>query len=465
MTAKSVTRDMTYGSPLKLIVGFALPMILGNLFQQMYSMVDTIIVGRYLGVGALAAVGSVGSLQFMILGFCLGSCVGLSIPIAQQFGAKDIENLHRYVANGIYLASLMAVLVTAVTLLLSHHILRWMQTPQDIIADAYSYFSVILLGIPAMILYNMASAIMRALGDSRRPLYFLILSSGINIVLDLVFILWFHWGCAGAAWATILSQLISGVLCVVYMIQKLPILRLEKEEWKVSAPHLKNLSAMGFPMGLQNSITAIGSVLLSSAVNSLGSTAVASMTAGFKVQMIFNSAYDAMGNTMATYCGQNLGARKLSRIGRGLRCGIWIMIGYTALSFAFMYFFGTTVALLFVSPTETEILANVHIFLVITAASSVLLVFVNLLRYAIQGLGFSRYALFAGLFEMVARSSVAFLLVPAIGFTGACFASPAAWVAADCFLVPCYLMLMRRIRRTTQEVPDLPEESQSPATE
>ena len=219
MAQKSSMKDMTYGKPMSLILGFALPLIFGNFFQQMYSMVDTIIVGQYLGVDALASVGSVGSLQFLIIGFCLGSCAGMSIPIAQRFGAKDEENLRKFVANSIWLAAAMAVVVTVITVALAWQILVWMQTPSNIIQEAYNYFVVILLGIPATILYNLASAIMRALGDSKTPLVFLILSSVLNIGLDFLFILTFHLGCAGAAWATILSQLISGLLCVVYMIR------------------------------------------------------------------------------------------------------------------------------------------------------------------------------------------------------------------------------------------------------
>lgn len=450
----SATRDMCSGKPLGHILAFAVPLIFGNLFQQMYSMVDTIIVGHYLGVDALAAVGCVGSLQFLIIGFCLGSCAGFAIPIAQRFGAQDGENLRRYVANSIWIAGAMAVVVTTATLLLCRNILVWMQTPSDILDEAYNYFIVILAGVPATILYNMASAIMRALGDSKRPLYFLIVSSVLNIGLDLLFIIVFNLGCAGAALATVLSQLVSGVLCVVYMLRKLPIVHVHKGEWKPSAPHIKTLCNIGFPMGLQNSITAIGSVILSSAVNTLGSVAVASMTAAFKVQMIFNCAYDAMGTTMATYCGQNLGAGKLSRIGKGLRAGLLVMIGYAVVSFLILFFFGTTIALLFVDAAEVVILENVRTFLLINASCSVLLVFVINVRYVIQGLGFSKFAMLAGLLEMVARTAVAFILVPLLGFTGASMASPVAWIAADSFLIPSYFMVMRKLRKTVKEVPD-----------
>ena len=454
MAQKSSMKDMTYGKPMSLILGFALPLIFGNFFQQMYSMVDTIIVGQYLGVDALASVGSVGSLQFLIIGFCLGSCAGMSIPIAQRFGAKDEENLRKFVANSIWLAAAMAVVVTVITVALAWQILVWMQTPSNIIQEAYNYFVVILLGIQATILYNLASAIMRALGDSKTPLVFLILSSVLNIGLDFLFILTFHLGCAGAAWATILSQLISGLLCVVYMIRRLPILHVRKGEWAFSPIHMKILCNLGFPMGLQNSITAIGSVVLASAVNSLGSVAVASVTAASKIQMLFNCAYDAMGTTMATYCGQNVGARKLSRIGRGLRCGLGVMIVYSVLSFLILQFFGRTIALLFVSADETAILSNVETFLFINSVTYATLAFVIVVRYVIQGLGFSKIAMFAGLFEMVARACVAFFMVPLWGFVGACLANPAAWIAADCFLIPCYFSVMRRVRRTVVEVPD-----------
>ena len=438
---------MTFGRPSKHILAFALPLIFGNLFQQLYSMADSIIVGQYLGVDALAAVGSVGSLQFLILGFCMGSCAGLAIPIAQRFGAHDEENLRKYVANSVWLSTAMGLIVTAITVALARQILVWMQTPANIIDEAYAYFAAVLLGIPAMILYNLASSIMRALGDSKRPLYFLLLSS--------VFIINFHWGCAGAAWATVISQGVSGVLCVIYIAFKLPVLRIRKEEWKLSGEHLKNLSYMGFPMGLQNSITAIGSVILSSAVNTLGSGAVAAMTAAGKVQFIFTAPYDSMGMTLATFAGQNLGARKYSRIDKGMRFGILSMFVYSAVSLVVLYFFGTTVALLFVSASETAILADVHTFLVINAATSFLLALLMIVRYIVQGIGYSNYALFAGLFEMVARTLVALILVPRMGFTGASLANPAAWIAANGFLFPCYFHLMKKIRARNDEVPDV----------
>ena len=456
MNKQSNTKDMTVGSPFSLILNFAIPILLGNIFQQMYGMVDTVIVGRYLGVGPLAAVGSVGSIQFLIIGFCLGSCGGMAIPVAQSFGAKDEKDLRVFVINGVWLASVIAIVVTTVTVILSKNILNWMKTPSDIIDDAHSYFSIILIGIPAAMLYNFASAIMRALGDSRRPLYFLIFSSFMNIGLDLLFIVAFGMGCAGAAWATILSQLISGLLCVFYMVKKLPIIIPKRDELRPSAVHIKRLANMGFPMGLQFSITAIGSVILASAVNSLGSLAVASMTAANKVQSLFFGMFDATGATMATYCGQNLGAGKISRIGRGMRISFIILAVYCVVLFISLYFFGKTIALLFVDSNEITILNNVRTYLIINGATTSLLAIIMVLRNMIQGLGYSKVAMFAGLFEMIARTAVAALLVPVFGFVGACMANPAAWLAADLFLIPCYISVMRKIRRTHPEYESQP---------
>ena len=450
-----MTKDMTQGSPLKLLLAFAVPLMLGSLFQQFYNLADTIIVGRFVGVEALAAVGSVGGLNYLVLGFVNGIACGFSIPISWTFGAHDHHEMRRYTANTVWLSIAFATVLTIVTVAMTHLVLVWTNTPADIIDLADIYIRTIFAGIPFTLLYNVTSALMRALGDSKRPLYFLLLSSVLNIVLDLVFIINFHWGCAGAAWATVISQGVSGVLCVIYIAFKLPVLHIRKEEWKLSGEHLKNLSYMGFPMGLQNSITAIGSVILSSAVNTLGSGAVAAMTAAGKVQFIFTAPYDSMGMTLATFAGQNLGARKYSRIDKGMRFGILSMFVYSVVSLVVLYFFGTTVALLFVSASETAILADVHTFLVINAATSFLLALLMIVRYIVQGIGYSNYALFAGLFEMVARILVALILVPRMGFTGASLANPAAWIAANGFLFPCYFHLMKKIRARNDEVPDV----------
>ena len=353
MTGK-MTKDMTSGSPMKLILAFLVPMLFGLLFQQFYNMMDTIIVGKYLGVQALASVGSTGSINFMIVGFCIGTCSGFAIPVAQKYGEKNEKQLRKFVANSGWLAAGFAVIMTTVVCLLCRQILMFMRTPEDIIEGAYAYIFVIFLGIPATYLYNMLSGIIRSMGDSTTPLYFLLLSSVMNIVLDLFTIVVLHMGVAGAAWATVISQAVSGILCLLYMRKKFTILKMDREERKPDLASMKILCGMGIPMGLQYSITAIGSVVLQTAVNGLGSVAVASVTAGSKVSMFFCCPFEAMGATMATYGGQNIGARRLDRIGQGLKSCILLGAIYALTAFTVLYLFSDTFALMFVDAGETE---------------------------------------------------------------------------------------------------------------
>lgn len=445
--AKRATRDMTSGSPMKLILGFLIPMMFGLLFQQLYNMVDTIIVGKYLGVEALAAVGSTGSVNFMIVGFCIGVCSGFSIPVAQKFGERNDSALRKYVANGGWLSLIFASVMTVAVCLLCKDILILMKTPADIIDGAYSYIFVIFLGIPAIYLYNFLSGIIRAMGDSTTPLIFLLISSVMNIILDLFTIIVLDMGVAGAAWATIISQGVSGVLCFFYMRKKFGILKFQGEEWKPDKHAALVLCSMGIPMGLQYSITAIGSVILQTAVNSLGSVAVASVTAGSKISMFFCCPFDAMGSTMATFGGQNIGAKKLDRIDQGIKSCIILGAIYAVVASVVLYFFSDIVALLFVNAHETEILENTRRFLMANVLFYFPLALVNIVRFMIQGLGYSRLAIMAGVSEMVARSIMGFCLVPLFGYAAVCYANPFAWIAADLFLIPAYIHVMKELRR------------------
>lgn len=448
--SKSAAKDMTAGSPTRLLLGFFFPMLFGMLFQQFYSMVDTIIVGKYLGVQALAAVGSTGSINFMIIGFCMGVCNGFAIPVAQKFGEKNFGLLRKFTANGAWLAIAFALVMTVVVCVLCRPILVWMRTPEDIIDGAYAYIFVIFLGIPATYLYNMVSGIIRSLGDSRTPLVFLIISSILNIALDLYMIIVLKMGVAGAAWATVIAQAVSGVCCLIFMMKRFEILHMTREEAQPDRAILWHLFNMGVPMGLQYSITAIGSVILQAAVNVLGSAAVAAMTAGTKIGMFFCCPFDAMGSTMATYGGQNIGARKLDRISAGMKVTVWMGLAYSLIALVVLGFFGRTIGLLFVDADQTEILGQVHQFLVINAAFYFPLALVNIVRFMIQGMGYSKLAVLAGVCEMAARSVVGFT-VPLFGYTAACIASPMAWIAADAFLIPSYLMIMKKLRKTMGE--------------
>lgn len=443
-----MTKDMTEGKPLGLILAFAIPMLLGNMFQQLYNMVDTMIVGKFLGVNALAAVGSTGSVIFLILGFCLGTCGGFSVPVAQCFGAKNEEQLRRFVANGAVLSAILAVIITAVTVICCRPILVLMNTPEDVFEQAYSYLVIIFLGIPFTILYNMVSGLLRAIGDSKTPLYFLIFSAFLNVVLDLFFILLLKQGVAGAAMATVLSQGTAGVLSLLYMIRKFELLRVHRGEWKVESYYVKRLCTMGIPMGLQYSVTAIGSVLLQGSINGLGAIAVAANTAAMKINTLFINVFDALGATMATYAGQNMGAGKPQRIRKGITAANLIGSVYSVVIFVVLFFVGEKIALLFVNAGETEILELVRMYIVVTSAFYIPLCLVNTMRFLIQGMGYSMVAILSGACEMVARAAVAIFLVPVLGYFGACLASPLAWILADTFLIITYYKVIRKAEQT-----------------
>ncbi|MCI6465013.1 MAG: MATE family efflux transporter [Faecalicatena sp.] len=448
---KSLMKDMTQGSPMKLILEFTLPMIFGFLFQQFYNMADTVIVGRFLGVHALASVGATGSINFCVIGFCMGVCNGFAIPVAQKFGAKDEVRLRGFVGNSALLAVLFAAVTTAVTVILCRPILEFMNTPSDIIDGAYNYIVVIFAGIPATYLYNLLSGYIRSLGDAKTPVVFLTISSLLNIVLDVLFIVVFHMGVAGAAWATVVSQAVSGILCFFYMIKHFPILRLKKEDWSLRKTYVSTLCKIGIPMGLQYSITAIGSVILQVAVNSLGSMAVAAVTAGSKIQMLLACPFDAMGSTMATYGGQNVGAKRLDRISQGLRSCVIIGGVYSVISLGIALMWGRNIAFLFINKGETELLGQIYMYLLGSVVCYMLLALVNIVRFLIQGMGFSGFAILAGVCEMAARSFVGFVLVPIFGFKAVCLGNGLAWIAADLFLIPAYFHVIKKLKRLFQE--------------
>lgn len=443
-----MTKDMTTGSPMKLILGFSIPMLMGLLFQQLYNLVDTMIVGKLLGVQALAAVGATSSLNFLIIGFCLGVCSGFAIPVAQKFGAGDYVGLRKYVANGVWLSILFSVVMTALTVIFCKPILKIMQTPDDIFQGAYEYIVIIFIGIPVTYLYNMCSSLIRAVGDSKTPVYFLAIASILNIVLDVVLIVNFNMGVAGAAVATVISQGVSGVFCLLFIIKKFDILKPRKEERAWNGQYAAALCNMGVPMGLQFSITAIGSVILQSAVNTLGSSSVAAMTAGSKIGMLFTCPFDALGSTMATYAGQNTGAGRMDRIGEGIKASIFMGSVYSIIALILTYLFSNQIALLFVDQTETAIMSDIRMFLIGNGLFYIPLTLVNTIRYLIQGMGFSKFALLAGVFEMIARAVAGFMLVPKFGFIAACLASPLAWIMADIFLVPAYFYAVKKMSKT-----------------
>lgn len=444
--ARSTVRDLTEGKPFRLVIGFALPLLFGVLFQQLYSFVDTAIVGRTLGAEKLGAVGSTGSVNFLILGFCMGICSGFAIPVAQSFGAKDYSEMRRFIVHSARLCAVIGVSLGIATALLCPTILKWMNTPEEIIGDATDYIRIIFAAIPVTMLYNMTAGILRSLGDSKTPVLFLIMAALLNVALDLLFILRLGMGVAGAAWATAISQLCSGIGCLIFLMKRFPILKTEPAEKKWEAKFARRLLGIGVPMGLQFSITAIGAVILQTSVNGLGTVAVAAVTAGGKLSMFFTCIYDALSSTMATFAGQNLGARRPDRIREGLRAASVIGTVYSILATVVLWLFGKQLTGLFVEAGDTAVIDMAYQYLQVNSILYIPLLFVNIVRLTVQGMGFTRVAMIAGLFEMAARSFVGLVLVPVFGYDAACFANPSAWVAADLFLFPCYFVLIKRMQ-------------------
>ncbi|CAG9708494.1 MATE family efflux transporter [Clostridium neonatale] len=440
-----MTKDMTTGNPVKLILFFSIPLLIGNVFQQFYSMVDTIIVGRYVGVQALAAVGVTGSLSFLILGFTFGLTGGFSVIIAQRFGANDEDGLRKSVATSTILSIISTIIITLASMLSAKPVLSLMNTPDDIINDATIYIIIIYAGTCATVFYNMIAGILRSLGDSKTPLYFLILSSILNIILDLFFILNFNMGVRGAAYATVITQGISGILCLIYALKKYPILRLKKEDWIWDKNFaLKHLN-VGIPMALQFSITATGVMVLQTALNAFGSTVIAAYTAASKVEQIVTQPGISFGTTMATYCGQNLGAGKYDRIKEGVKKGSIITIMVSIIAAVVLFVFGKSLSTLFISSDQIEALNYSKQYLNTVAAFLPILGMLFIYRNSLQGIGDAFIPMMAGVAELVAMVIVAFTLPAFIGYIGICLASPFAWIGATIPMAIKYRILIKRM--------------------
>ena len=446
-----MTKDMTEGNPLLLILKFTLPLLAGNLLQQGYNVADAAIVGRFLGTNALAGVGASSSVQFLILGFCIGTCTGFCVPVAQRFGAGDYSTMRRFVFNSFIITAVIAVVLTALCAIFCTQIVELLATPDDIFDDAYIYLLVILLGIPFTLLYNLTSSIMRAVGDSRTPFLFLAFACFANIFLDIFCITTLHWGVAGAAIATITSQLMSGVLCLVYMMKKYPVLHMEKEECHVQGDLVKNLIVMGFPMGLQFSITAIGSMVMQAATNNLGSVYVSANTAASRLKNFTSCPFDAIAAAVSTFCGQNYGAKKMDRIRQGLRQGVLAGIIYGIVIGIVMIVFGRQMSMIFVDGSETAVLDASRDMLFYSGFFYWILGILIIVRLCVQGLGYSGRAVLSGVVEMIARTVVSILCVPVWGFLAICFTDQAAWVTAVCYIVPMCIYCLKKVEKILGE--------------
>ncbi len=444
------TADMTVGSPMHAIVKFAVPLILGYILQQMYLIIDAAIVGRWIGVGALAAVGASSSIMFLIMGFCNGSCAGFAIPVAQAFGAKDFSKMRAYVSNSIRIAVVFAVVITFLSCIFCEKILHLVNTPTEVFHEAYVFLMLQFAAIPFTIAYNLLSGQIRALGNSKQPFFFLITASVVNILLDGVLILGMGLGVEGAGIATWLSQALSVLLCVWYIKRKMQILIPQGSERRFDNKKTSILLNNGVPMGLQFSITAIGSIMLQSANNALGTVYVAAFTASMRIKYLFTCVFENIGVAMATYCGQNLGAGKMERIRLGVWAAVKMMLVYFAFTFILIYPFADCMMTLFVDSGEAEVVTYAARFMRIANYFYPCLGLLTILRYSIQGLGYSNLSMLSGVMEMIARCGVSLWLVPVFAWTGVCYGDPVAWIMADLFLVPAFWWLYRHISREMQ---------------
>lgn len=443
-----MTKDLTTGSPLKLIITFTFPAFLGMLFQQFYNVVDTIIVGKLLGIGPLAGVGATGSLNFMVLGFCMGICNGFAIPVAQKFGAGDQVELRKFVANSLWLVAIIALVLTVPVCVYCRPILRVMNTPEDVFEYAYQYIFIIFLGIPAALLYNILAAILRSLGDSKTPVLFLALSSVLNIGLDIISIKLWGMGVNGTALATVISQGVSGVICFFYMKKRFTVLQMSREERRPDGAKMKRLCYMGIPMGLQYSITAIGSLVIQATMNGFGSVAVAGATAANRINGFLTCPIEALGASMAPYVGQNLGAGKLDRVSRGVIDASLCGFVSSGVLYVIIWLYGAQLTGIFLDAPDPAVTAYAVEFLRIVGAGYCLLTLVNVVRFSIQGLGFSVLAILSGVMEMIARCFAGLVIAPHIGFAAVAMGHPLAWLFADIFLIPAFLLCRKKVAST-----------------
>lgn len=440
--------DMTKGSPAKLITRFIVPIIIGNIFQQFYSMVDTIIVGRFIGVKALAAVGATGTISFLIFGFTQGLTTGFTVLTAQRYGAGDAEGMKKSIGNAAFLSIIVTAVMTYVSVKGMDTLLTWMNTPEDMFDMARDYIVVICLGMFCNTLYNLLASILRAIGNSVVPLVLLVISAVLNIVLDYVFIVTIPMGVAGAAYATIISQGVSGILCLLYIIRSVPTLHIEKRHWKPEGQCIRNQMLIGLPMALQFSITAIGTILVQSALNLLGSMVVAAYSVACKVEQLVTQPFGAMGVTMATYGAQNRGVNDLDRIRKGVRIAN-IMSGiYSIVIYGVVVLILPFAIRLFVTENVADVYGYARTYIIICGAFFIPLGMIFIFRNVLQGCGFGVLPMMGGVVELVSRCVAAFVAAKMLSYVGVCFANAGAWLTAGVFFLILYVVLMNKMRRS-----------------
>lgn len=437
---------MSQGNPTPLIFFFMLPILAGNFFQHIYSMVDTFVVGRFIGVKALAAVGATGAMNFFILGFVIGLTAGFSVIISQKFGAKDYQSMRKAVAMSILCALILSIAVTLFATSSAKPLLELLNTPYDIIEDAHSYLVVLYLGITATVFYNLLASILRALGDSRSPLYFLLIASTLNILGDLIAVIQLQMGVRGVALATIASQAVSALLCLTYIRRRYPLLSLKKQDWAMDFPMISRLLRIGLPSALQFSVCAIGVMIVQSVINSLGSNTVAAYSIGTRIEQLVTQPLLTLGLAMATFSAQNLGSGQLDRVQKGLKSAIMLTLVFSMIASMLVYFWGAQFASLFIDSTEIKVIEQTTLYLRIVSLFFIPLGLIFVFRNTSQGLGSGLIPMLSSIQELIFRTLVAFTLPLSLGYVGICLSSPIAWIAAALLLIVAYRLQMGKLK-------------------
>jgi len=443
------TRNMTEGSPIRLILAIALPLMLGNVFQQLYTVVDTMVVGRGVGMDALAALGASDWFNWLFLGMVQGFAQGFAIPIAQAFGANDHDDLRKYVANAAVLSAATAAVITLAALVLLRPVLNWMGTPVEIQPTAISYLTVLFAGLPVVMAYNLLAGILRSLGDGKSPLYAMIVASAVNIGLDILFVMGFGWGVIGAAAATVIAQICSCAFCLLRL-RGVAFLKLRRSDFALTPHRCARLMKLGAPVSMQNCIIAVGGMIVQSVVNPLGVTFIAGYTATNKLYGVLEIAAVSYGYAMSTYSGQNLGAKKIGRIRRGTRAGAIAGVITAAMIALFMFAFGRQIVSLFIDAGEANAAEAIDIaveYLLLMSISLPVLYVLHVYRSTLQGMGDTLMPMVSGLAEFVMRTGSALLLPGLIGYSGVFWAEVLAWLGADLILVPGYIAGFNKVRR------------------
>ena len=443
------TLDMTKGKPLSLITAFALPLMLGNVFQQCYTVVDTAVVGKALGVGVLAAMGATDWLGWMMVSLIQGLTQGFGILMAQAYGARDTDGLRRTVGASVVLSAISAVVLLIAGQLAAVPVLRLLNTPEEILPYGVMYLRIIFGGVPISMAYNLFACILRSLGDGRTPLHAMIVASCVNIVLDLVFVLVLRWGIPGAAAATLIAQVSSAVFCLA-RITRLPELKLQRSDFRLSWKRSGRLLRLGFPVAFQNAVISIGGMIVQTVVNGFGVIFIAGFTATNKLYGVLEIAATSYGYAMTTYAGQNLGAGKLSRIRAGQRAAAWVCLGISAVIAGIMIGFGRGIVGMFISGTPEETAAAIDVayrYLAIMAACLPTLYLLYVFRSTIQGIGNTVLPMISGIAEFVMRTGAALLLPLVAGEVGIFYAEVLAWIGADLILIPSYFAVMKKCER------------------